>query len=378
MLIATGLFTSKYVQGWDGTKVYPESHYFGKNLANRGRDMSYLTMLENWVKTSGKFPSHVKWSDLADKHGFARKISIDVSPQYSLELVQHEIEWILRINPDAHFLLLARDPSAAFVSSTDMSICSGHAGAIDPPRHCGAVGCDFRPTKLFPTSKDILAATETCTPETIPCSLFYRQLKKLTAQNQEKELKYMLGGRHAGIYGYNGHGKWRYPWVLHQQWLQVVPRHQMHVIRSDYLWDEPQLALETIASLLKLPFKIPAVKNFETKPPSQTKCKCKDSGKMFKAFHAIIDRCQLREAISCSHFYSNELMQELMTSRFPYGSPPGKTVPGMEPWHERERMQESGFRHGRPLRQPAAANCSVGRPPVIASVVEDVLAPWWP
>ena len=324
MLIATGLFTSKYRTEMDGTTVYPESHYFGKNLANRGRDMSYLKMLQNWVKISGNFPSHVTWSDLADEYGFARKISIDVSPQYSLDLVEHEIEWILRINPDVHFLLLARDPSGAFVSATDMAICSGHGVATDPPKHCGAVGCNFRPSTLFPASEDILAATETCTPESIPCSLFHRQVELLTAQNQEKELKYILGGENLGFHGYNSHGRWRYPWVLHQQWLQVVPRHQMHVIRSDFLWDEPQLALDTIASLLKLPFKIPAVTDFDTKPGRQTICKCTDAVEMFEAFHAIIERCQLREAISCSHFYSNELMQELMTSRFPYGSPPGK------------------------------------------------------
>ena len=330
MLIATGLFMSVERTNNDGTKRYPEAHYFGKNLPNRGRDLSYQKLLEGWVSRAGRFPSDVRWSDLADENGFARKISIDVSPQYSQDLVEHEIQWILRINPDVHFLLLARDPSGAFVSATDMDICSGNMDyGRDAPGHCGTVGCDFRPSQLFPAVRDVHDAVETCTPETVPCSMFHRQVENLTALNQQKELKYMLGEQKDKtekneVHGYNDHGRWRYPWVLHQQWLQVVPKHQMHVIRSDYLWDEPQLVLDTIAGILQLPFTIPAVTNFDTKPDRQTKCLCSDAEANLEAFYAIVERCQLKEAISCAHFHSNDLMQELMASRFPYGSPPGK------------------------------------------------------
>ena len=368
MLIATGLFMSMEVTS-KGRKIYPEGNYFGKNLPSRGRNLSYQKLLEGWFSKAGRFPSDVRWSDLADENGFARKISIDVSPQYSQDLVQHEIEWILRINPDVHFLLLARDPSGAAVSVTDMHICArlapkGSMGSLKnpgAPGRCGNVGCDFRPgmsaaaPELFPAVTDVLKAVKTCTPETIPCSMFHRQLEKLTALNQRQELKYMPGEKNTGIprrvlagvrgrarkelkyrqelkkersgervHGYYFHGRWRYPWVLHQQWLQVVPKHQMHVIRTDYLWDEPQLVLDTIAGLLQLPFTIPAVTNFATKPDRQTKCRCSDAEANRKAFYAIVERCQLKEAISCAHFHSNELMQELMASRFPYGSPPGK------------------------------------------------------
>ena len=359
MLIATGLFMSVEVTS-KRRKIYPEAHYFGKHLPNRGRNLSYQKLLEGWVSRAGRFPSDVRWSDLADENGFARKISIDVSPQYSQDLVEHEIEWILRINPDVHFLLLARDPSGAFVSATDMYICWNMDYERHAPGRCGTVGCDFRPSLLFPAVRDVHDAVETCTPETVPCSMFHRQLEKLTALNQRQELKYMPGEKNTGVnlrrvlagvrgrarkylkyreelkkersgervHGYNDHGRWRYPWVLHQQWLQIVPKHQMHVIRNDYLWDEPQLVLDTIAGLLQLPFTIPAVTNFATKPgqtkTGQTKCRCSEAEANRKAFYAIVERCQLKEAISCAHFHSNELMQELMASRFPYGSPPGK------------------------------------------------------
>ena len=326
VLTASGLFTTKtkHVKR-DNSTLFVETHFWDNQGPDRligGQETSDAMVLEQWVNITGRFPSDVEWSDLADENGFARRLSFDMTPNYSRYLEKRDLHRILSINPDVHFLLLARDPADAIISSVDMSICSGKGRA----QECGAVGCEHRPTALFPPLEVTNQGGKGCTPEAIPCSLFHSEMKSQTAENQYRETMYMLGSLRDKSavrvgHGYRNFGRWRYPWLLHQQWLPLVPKDQMHVFRSDFLWHEPQPALDTLASLLKLPFKIPAAPDAETKPRGQLVCTCSDAQANLEAFHAIIDRCQLRHVISCAHFHSNERMQEVMTTMFPYGSP---------------------------------------------------------
>ena len=326
LLTASGLFSTKSRHvAEDNSTVFLETHYWDNQGPGRftgGADMSDIAVLQEWVNITGRFASDVEWSDLVDDNGFARRLTLDVTPSYSRYLEQRDVLRILRINPDVHFLLLARDPADAMISAADMAICSGKGSS----QECGAVGCEQSPTELFPSLKVTNQEGKSCTPETIPCSLFHSKMKNVTAENQLRETEYMLGSRldNSMQHGYKVFGRWRYPWLLHQQWLPLVPKSQMHVFRSDYLWHEPQHALDTLGSLLKLPFQIPADTDVNTKPKRQTECHCSDAQANLEAFHAIIDRCQLRHAISCAHFHSNELMQEVMASVFPYGSPPSR------------------------------------------------------